>query len=163
MAAGEYVSVSSQSDTEKADLEREKHELETMPGRSSKSCAGFSGQARWDLALKVAQQLMAHDALGATRRAWPHRDPHRAAGAGTALPPRRRSPWAEPAASARHYCRAPADHLRNTGGIAFIPGLLGAISASAEARTEVTPRFVTFWGARHGPHCPGRTPCGDGT
>ncbi len=70
MAAGEYVSVSSQSDTEKADLERERKELSTQPEFELKELAGLY-EARGvapDLALQVAQQLMAKDALGAHAR-----------------------------------------------------------------------------------------------
>lgn len=70
MAAGEYVSVSSQADTEKADLERERIELETD--------AEFELQELTDiyvdrgvepaLALEVSKQLMEHDALGTHAR-----------------------------------------------------------------------------------------------
>ncbi|MFT5355240.1 MAG: VIT1/CCC1 family predicted Fe2+/Mn2+ transporter [Polyangiales bacterium] len=70
MAAGEYVSVSSQADTERADLERERRELEDKPVEEHKELAaiyvdrGLEGP----LAHKVAEQLMAHDALGAHAR-----------------------------------------------------------------------------------------------
>ena len=57
MAAGEYVSVSSQSDTERADLDRERSELATD---------GANEHA--ELAKQVATQLMAKDALGAHAR-----------------------------------------------------------------------------------------------
>ena len=70
MAAGEYVSVHSQADTEKADLERERHELATDPLAEEHELAGIyvgRGLAP-DLAQQVAQQLMAHDALGAHAR-----------------------------------------------------------------------------------------------
>jgi VIT1/CCC1 family predicted Fe2+/Mn2+ transporter len=70
MAAGEYVSVSSQSDTEKADLEREKEELEKSPEKELEELRGIyvkRGLDR-DLALQVAQQLTAHDALGTHMR-----------------------------------------------------------------------------------------------
>ena len=70
MAAGEYVSVSSQSDSEKADLAREKLELETMPEAEHEELAGIYEDRGLDpeLARKVADQLMAHDALGAHAR-----------------------------------------------------------------------------------------------
>ena len=70
MAAGEYVSVSSQADTEKADLERERHELETAPEFERKELATIyekRGLAP-PLAQQVAEQLMAHDALSAHTR-----------------------------------------------------------------------------------------------
>lgn len=70
MAAGEYVSVSSQADTEAADLARERAELATEPERERQELAGFY-EARGltpDLALQVADQLTAHDALGAHAR-----------------------------------------------------------------------------------------------
>lgn len=70
MAAGEYVSVSSQSDTERADLEREMFELETQPEYERRELARIY-EARGlepDLALEVADQLTAHDALGAHAR-----------------------------------------------------------------------------------------------
>jgi VIT1/CCC1 family predicted Fe2+/Mn2+ transporter len=67
MAAGEYVSVSSQRDTEHADLTRERAELETQPENEHKELAAIyvkRGLAPV-LAKQVAEQLMAHDALGA--------------------------------------------------------------------------------------------------
>ncbi len=70
MAAGEYVSVSSQSDTERADLERERRELATAPEAERIELAEIyvgRGLTR-ELALQVADQLTAHDALGAHAR-----------------------------------------------------------------------------------------------
>ena len=70
MAAGEYVSVSTQSDTEKADLEREQHELDTEPKAEEDELAGIYVRRGVEpsVARNVAQQLMAHDALGAHAR-----------------------------------------------------------------------------------------------
>lgn len=70
MAAGEYVSVSSQSDIETADLKREKGELESMPEIELKELAKLYQQRGLEenLALQVATQLTAHDALGAHAR-----------------------------------------------------------------------------------------------
>ena len=70
MAAGEYVSVSSQSDTERADLEREKQELATQPEFERAELAGIYRKRGLseDLAGQVADQLMAHDALAAHAR-----------------------------------------------------------------------------------------------
>ena len=70
MAAGEYVSVSSQSDTEHADLEREKRELLDDPAFEKEELARIYAARGVELSLarKVAQQLMAKDALGAHAR-----------------------------------------------------------------------------------------------
>ena len=70
MAAGEYVSVSSQSDTEKADIAIEKGELATQRPAEEKELADIYVQRGLDpeLARTVAVQLMAHDALGAHAR-----------------------------------------------------------------------------------------------
>jgi VIT1/CCC1 family predicted Fe2+/Mn2+ transporter len=70
MAAGEYVSVSSQADTEQADLARERGELATQPEAEHRELAQIY-QSRGltpTLAAEVATQLMAHDALGAHAR-----------------------------------------------------------------------------------------------
>ncbi len=70
MAAGEYVSVRSQADTEAADIARETHELETnVEGehRELEEIYVARGLQR-ELAREVAAQLMAHDALGAHAR-----------------------------------------------------------------------------------------------
>ena len=70
MAAGEYVSVSSQADTEAADLALEKRELSESPEMERAELAGIyvaRGLAP-ELAAQVADQLTAHDALGAHAR-----------------------------------------------------------------------------------------------
>lgn len=70
MAAGEYVSVSSQADTENADLERERRELISDVEAEHRELATIYAQrgVEEQLARQVAQQLMAHDALGAHAR-----------------------------------------------------------------------------------------------
>src|SRR6187200_1017570 len=70
MAAGEYVSVSSQSDTEGADLEREREELATDAAHEHAELATIYVGRGLDAALadQVATQLMAKDALGAHAR-----------------------------------------------------------------------------------------------
>lgn len=70
MAAGEYVSVSSQADTEKADLERERMELETMPEAELKELAEIYRKRGLDetLSMEVATQLTKHNALEAHLR-----------------------------------------------------------------------------------------------
>lgn len=67
MAAGEYVSVSSQSDLEKADIERETTELENDPVAELHELAAIYRRRGLDreLAMTVAQQMTDHDALGA--------------------------------------------------------------------------------------------------
>lgn len=70
MAAGEYVSVSSQADTEKADLRKEMHELANYPERELQELT-YIYQTRGldaELALAVAEALTAHDALDAHAR-----------------------------------------------------------------------------------------------
>ena len=70
MAAGEYVSVSSQSDTEEADIVRETKELATQPELERGELQQIYVRRGLDesLALRVADQLMAKDALGAHAR-----------------------------------------------------------------------------------------------
>lgn len=70
MAAGEYVSVSSQSDTERADLARERGELASAPAQEQAELAEIYVRRGLDpeLASTVAIQLMKHDAIGAHAR-----------------------------------------------------------------------------------------------
>jgi VIT1/CCC1 family predicted Fe2+/Mn2+ transporter len=70
MAAGEYVSVSSQADTERADLALERSELAAEPAKERAELAAIYVQRGLEPALAdtVAEQLMAHDALGAHAR-----------------------------------------------------------------------------------------------
>ena len=70
MAAGEYVSVHSQADTEKADLLRESRELrDDADGEKKELTAIYVARGlEPGLAVEVAQQLMAHDALGSHAR-----------------------------------------------------------------------------------------------
>ena len=70
MGAGEYVSVHSQADTEQADLKLERAELKTDDEGERKELAAIYVKRGLDAALakKVAEQLMAHDALGAHAR-----------------------------------------------------------------------------------------------
>jgi VIT1/CCC1 family predicted Fe2+/Mn2+ transporter len=70
MAAGEYVSVQSQADTEGADIEREKHELENQPERELVELTSIYVSRGLDqpLARLVAEKLMSRDALGAHAR-----------------------------------------------------------------------------------------------
>ena len=70
MAAGEYVSVSSQADTESADIAREREELLNQPVVEQRELATIYEKRGLDpvLAVQVAQQLMRHDAIGAHAR-----------------------------------------------------------------------------------------------
>jgi VIT1/CCC1 family predicted Fe2+/Mn2+ transporter len=70
MAAGEYVSVSSQADTERADLARERRELSDDPGAEHAELAAIyvARGLTPELASQVATELTAHDALGAHAR-----------------------------------------------------------------------------------------------
>ena len=70
MAAGEYVSVSSQSDSERADLDRERKELAADPEHEHAEMTAIYVARGLDatLASQVATQLMSHDALGAHAR-----------------------------------------------------------------------------------------------
>ena len=70
MAAGEYVSVSTQADTERADLARESKELASEPQQEHEELTSIYVKRGLDQALasSVATQLMTHDALGAHAR-----------------------------------------------------------------------------------------------
>lgn len=70
MAAGEYVSVQSQADTEGADIDREKRELENEPERELEELTSIYVSRGLDqpLAQRVAEKLMSRDALGAHAR-----------------------------------------------------------------------------------------------
>jgi VIT1/CCC1 family predicted Fe2+/Mn2+ transporter len=70
MAAGEYVSVSSQADTEQADLARERQELDEEPDAEHRELTAIyiARGVSHNLAKDVAKELMLHDALGAHAR-----------------------------------------------------------------------------------------------
>jgi len=78
MAAGEYVSVSTQRDTERALIEKEKHELATMPEEELEELTGIyqgKGLTR-ATAMQAAKELTAHDAFAAHAEAELHIDPN---------------------------------------------------------------------------------------
>ncbi len=152
MAAGEYVSVSSQADTERADLDRERRELETRPKQEHRELTGIYVERGLDvgLASTVAAQLMEHDALGAhardelgiseTTTARPVQAAMASAitfSVGAALPlvivllvPASAIMWAV------------------AGSALFFLALLGALSARAGGASVMTAAArVTFWGA----------------
>jgi VIT1/CCC1 family predicted Fe2+/Mn2+ transporter len=152
MAAGEYVSVHSQADTEQADLERERKELKADdPGERKELAAIYVGRGLDPaLAKQVADQLMAHDALGAhardelgiseTLRARPIQAALASAGsfaAGAAMP-------------LLVTAIAPqANVIPIVSGTSLVfLALLGALAARAGgASVAVSAVRVTFWGA----------------
>ncbi len=152
MAAGEYVSVSSQSDTEQADLARETKELAETPDAEREELAQIyvNRGVEYELAVKVADQLMTKDALGAHARdelgisEITHARPVQAAltsaatfSIGAAMP-------------LLMVLIASANHLIAIVAIASLGflALLGAIGAQAGGAGvwRATAR-VTFWGA----------------
>ena len=152
MAAGEYVSVSSQSDTEKADLAIEKRSLEQDFEFEKEELALIYESRGLELALakKVAEQLMAHDALGAHARdeigisesvsAQPVQAAFSSAGTftiGAALP--LAAAWVVPGSQLISVVAL--------SSLVFL-ALLGGIAASAGgASIAVGAIRVTFWGA----------------
>jgi VIT1/CCC1 family predicted Fe2+/Mn2+ transporter len=152
MAAGEYVSVSSQADTEAADLERERRELATDTEREHEELTGIYVKRGLDpaLASQVAGQLMAHDAIGAHARdelgisealaARPIQAAFASAGTfavGAALP----------LAIAAIVPEAALIPSVSGSSLAFL-ALLGGLAARAGgARTWVGALRVGFWGA----------------
>jgi vacuolar iron transporter family protein len=152
MAAGEYVSVSSQSDTENADLARERRELASDPEFEKRELANIyvSRGVERGLARQVAEQLMTKDALGAHARdelgiseittAHPVQAALTSAatfsvGAAAPLALALVSPsrWIVPAVS--------------VGSLVFL-AVLGTIGAKAGGANIVKPTIrVTFWGA----------------
>ena len=152
MAAGEYVSVSSQSDTEDADLARERRELAASPEFETEELARiYAGRGvEIDLARQVARQLMAKDALGAHAR-----DELGISDANTARPIQ-----AALASAASFSMGAAAPlvlviilpsswliPLVAAGSLAFL-AVLGMIGAKAGGAEMLKPTIrVTFWGA----------------
>jgi VIT1/CCC1 family predicted Fe2+/Mn2+ transporter len=152
MAAGEYVSVHSQADTEQAELERERTELKADNKGEHKELAAIYVARGLDpsLAKQVAEQLMAHDALGA-----PARDE---LGISETL---RARPIQAALASAGSFAVGAAMPLvvtaiaPGTGLIPLVSGtslvflaLLGGVAARAGgAGVTVGALRVTFWGA----------------
>ncbi|MGA8278284.1 MAG: VIT family protein [Rhodanobacteraceae bacterium] len=152
MAAGEYVSVHSQADSEHAELQRERHELATNIDAEHKELAGIY-MARGldpDLATRVAEQLMAHDALDAHARdelgltETLRARPLQAAGAsalsfalGAALP----------LIVVAFAPQAWRSSLVFVLSLAFLGALGGAAARSGGANVGIAALRVTFWGA----------------
>ncbi len=152
MAAGEYVSVSSQSDTERADLEREQSELDDSPEAERQELTEIYVQRGVErtLARQVADQLMAKDALGAHAR-----DELGISEVSTARPVQAALTSAATFATGAAMpllmvVIAPAGFLVPAVSIASLGflALLGAIGAHAGGANVLRPTLrVTFWGA----------------
>jgi VIT1/CCC1 family predicted Fe2+/Mn2+ transporter len=152
MAAGEYVSVHSQADSEKADLERERVELKNDHAGEQKELTAIYVARGLDhgLARKVAEQLMAHDAIGAhardelgisdTFRARPLQAAVVSAGSfavGAALP----------LLVTVFGPRAALIPLVSTSSLVFL-ALLGGVAARVGGSSVAVGAFrVTIWGA----------------
>jgi vacuolar iron transporter family protein len=152
MAAGEYVSVSSQADAERADLEIEKRELASNAEYERKELAGIYVNRGLEPALanEVAKQLTRHDALGAHARDELGFTPH--------AQPR---PVQAAAASASSFTAgallpllisliAPAQEAELVIGSASLVSLaiLGAVAARAGGASPLRGAArVAFWGA----------------
>jgi len=152
MAAGEYVSVSSQSDTEEADLARERQELATDDKAEQAELAGIyiARGVEPALAKQVAFQLMAHDALGAhsrdelgisdVQRARPVQAAFASAGTfsmGAAMP----------LLSVLLASRSTLATVVTGTSLVFLAILGGVAARAGGARTTAGALRVTFWGA----------------
>jgi len=152
MAAGEYVSVHSQADTEEADLVRERTELETHPIAEHRELTAIyvARGVEPGLAQQVANQLMAHDALGAYARDE--------LGISTTLSARSVQAALSSAASFAVGAALPLAVTALTPAqslIPWVPGtslaflaLLGAVAARVGGAAVLPGAWrVTFWGA----------------
>jgi VIT1/CCC1 family predicted Fe2+/Mn2+ transporter len=152
MAAGEYVSVHSQADTENADLKLERAELKADPEGEHKELMAIYVARGLDrrLAKQVAQQLMAHDALGAHAR-----DELGISAAFSARPIQAALASAASFGAGAAMPLVVAGITPAAGLIPFVSGssllflaLLGALAARAGgARVMLGAARVTFWGA----------------
>jgi len=152
MAAGEYVSVSSQSDTENADLDRERRELQTDPqGELAELAAIYVGRGLEPrLARQVAEQLMAKDPLEAHAR-----DELGLTDASAARP--FQAAWASAASFATGAALplatalfAPADAIvwmTSAGSLIFLAALGAAGAKTGGASAVKGAARVTVWGA----------------
>jgi VIT1/CCC1 family predicted Fe2+/Mn2+ transporter len=152
MAAGEYVSVSSQSDAENADLARERRELTNDPEFEKRELANIYVLRGIDpgLARQVAEQLMAKDALGAHAR-----DELGISEISTARPVQAAlasaATFSAGAAAPLAFALVSPPSWRipavSAGSLAFL-ALLGMIGAIAGGASVLKPTVrVTFWGA----------------
>jgi vacuolar iron transporter family protein len=152
MAAGEYVSVSSQSDTEQADLEKERGELAEDPEFEKEELAQIYAARGVEVALarQVAQQLMAKDALGAHARDELGISEITAARPIQAALTSAATFSAGAAAPLALVLASPPSLLIpivSAGSLIFL-AVLGFLGAKAGGAAIVTPVVrVTFWGA----------------
>lgn len=152
MAAGEYVSVSSQSDTEQADLNRERQELRDQPEFELAELAAIYEKrgVSTDIALEVARQLTARDALAAHAQ-----DELGISEATTAQPVQAALVSATtfaigaamPLASAVLAPQGTVVYVVSAASLLFL-ALLGAVGAKAGGANVLRATLrVTFWGA----------------
>jgi len=152
MAAGEYVSVSSQADTERADLAREQRELDSDPDYEQAELAGIYQDRGLDadLAERVAVQLMDHDALAAHARdelGISHVVKARPVQAALTSALTFSVGAALPLATAAALPHADVVNGVAATSLAFL-AVLGALSARAGgAPLSIASLRVTFWGA----------------
>ncbi|MGH8251152.1 MAG: VIT1/CCC1 transporter family protein, partial [Steroidobacteraceae bacterium] len=152
MAAGEYVSVSSQADSEKSDLARERRELESDTAAEHRELAAIYVERGLEpeLARRVAKQLMAKDALGAHARdelGISERTRARPIQAALASAAAFATGASLPLLTARF---APADETAPVVAALSLASLalLGGISARVgHSRIPRAVARVTFWGA----------------
>jgi len=152
MAAGEYVSVSSQSDTETADLARERRELANDPESEKTELAKIyvSRGVEPGLASQIAEQLMAKDALGAHARdelgiseITTARPVQAALNSAATFSVGAAAPLALALVSPSSWIVATV----SVGSLVFL-ALLGMIGAKAGGANILKPTIrVTFWGA----------------
>jgi VIT1/CCC1 family predicted Fe2+/Mn2+ transporter len=152
MAAGEYVSVSSQADSEQADLARERQELEADSAGEHRELMAIyvSRGLNQQLAKQVADQLTAHDALGAHAR-----DELGITDLSTARPLQAASASAASFACGAVLPLAIAAFVSVPTALVAVPATalvflasLGAVAARAGgAAITVAAARVTFWGA----------------
>jgi VIT1/CCC1 family predicted Fe2+/Mn2+ transporter len=152
MAAGEYVSVSSQSDTEQADLAKERGELAEDPEFEKEELAQIYAARGVEIALarQVAQQLMAKDALGAHARDELGISEITAARPIQAALTSAATFSAGAAAPLALVLASPPSlliQIVSAGSLIFL-AVLGFLGAKAGGAAIVTPVVrVTFWGA----------------
>lgn len=116
MAVGEYVSVSTQRDTERALLSKEKRELAEEPEFELAELTQIYRDKglRPETARKVAEELTAHDAFAAHAEAELGLDPHELTNPGMPRCPRRSpSPWVRSCRSSRSCCRRRSGESRS--------------------------------------------------
>lgn len=152
MAAGEYVSVSSQADTEQADRAKETQELATSPESELKELTAIYAARGLtpELARQVAEQLTAHDALGAHLRDELGQTPSaqaRPVQAAMASAAAFSAGGVVPLLAAWLATGAGTIPVVATTALAALTGL-GLLSAMAGGTPKLVPTFrVVFWGA----------------